>query len=71
MKSGVIEFERPEAFDGRDPRLVRRFVRDMTAKDFKLEQNMKRVDRGSAAMTWLKKLYDTYELRPRPGSGCR
>lgn len=50
MKSGVIEFERPEAFDGRDPRLVRRFVRDMTAKDFKLEQNMKRVDTEEAQL---------------------
>ena len=44
MKKGVIEFDRPEAFDGREPRLVRRFVRDMTVKDFSLEETMTGAD---------------------------
>lgn len=48
MKHGVIEFDRPEAFDGSDSRLAKRFVRDMTAKDFRLEQNMQGVDAEEA-----------------------
>lgn len=44
MNNGVIEFSRPESFDGNDPDCLKRFVRKMTAKEFELERSLQGVD---------------------------
>lgn len=44
MRRGVIEFARPECFDGSDANCVKRFVRKMTAKDFELDKSLLAVD---------------------------
>ena len=44
MKNGVIEFERPEHCE------VRRFVRDMQAKEFRLDENILPVEQQERAL---------------------
>ena len=44
MKQGIIDFPRPERFDGSDPTCVKRFVRKMTAKEFEPEKSLMSVD---------------------------
>ncbi len=44
MRHGVIEFVRPEQFDGSDPLYVKRYVREMEAKDFELNTNLQPVE---------------------------
>lgn len=50
MNNGVIEFPRPEAFDGNNPSCVKRFVREMTAKEFELESNLTGVTEQEARL---------------------
>jgi CRISPR-associated protein Cas5d len=50
MQKGVIEFSHPYEFDGSNPRLVKRFVRTMTAKDFELERNLQNVETEESAL---------------------
>jgi CRISPR-associated protein Cas5d len=44
MRNGVLEFPKPRFFDKGDPRLIKRFVRKMTAKSFSLDDNLLAVE---------------------------